>query len=339
MKTLSLLYDEESALHLQEFELPGLQAGEVLVKIRTCGLCTGELMDWYMQSKAPLVPGHELVGEIVETGEGVSGFEAGDRVVVHHHAPCGTCRTCRQGAFVHCITWRTTHLTPGGLSQYAIVPAEIVVSDLLKIPEHVPDEHAVFTEPLACVVKSLKRAGLKRGHRVAVIGMGVMGLLHVMLAVRWGAELVIGLDRLTHRLKIAGSLGATPVDVDHSDPATEIREHTSGSGAEIVVVGPGSVEALDLAWQIVAPGGTILLFTPSPPDTTWAMDWHTLYFREVRIVPSYSAGPDDMRNALLLIQNGLPVERLITHTLPLTQAEEGYRLMREAQALKVIVRP
>lgn len=339
MKTLSLLYDQESALHLQELELPGLKAGEVLVKIRACGLCTGELMDWYMQRKAPLVPGHELVGEIVETGDEVSGFTAGERVVVHHHAPCGTCRTCRRGAFVHCTTWRTSRLTPGGLSQYAIVPPEIVVSDLLKIPETIPDERAVFAEPLACVVKSMKRAGLKRGHRIAVIGLGVMGLLHVMLAVRWGAECVIGLDRLTHRLQIARSLGAVPVSVSESDPATAIGEYTDGSGAEIVVVGPGSVEALDLAWQIVAPGGTILLFTPAPPNTFWAMDWHALYFREVRLVPSYSAGPDDMRNALLLIENGFPVERLITHTLPLVQAEDGYRLMRETQALKVIVRP
>lgn len=339
MKTRSLLYDKESNLHLQESELPGLQAGEVLIKVRACGLCTGELMDWYMQRKAPLVPGHELVGEIVEMGQGVSGFEAGERVVVHHHAPCGTCRFCRQGAFVHCTTWRTTHLTPGGLSQYAMVPPEIVASDLLKIPDPVSDERAVFTEPLACVVKSFKRAGLKPGDRAAVIGMGVMGLLNVMLAARWGAEKVFGLDRLAHRLKTSESLGAVPVSVTEPDPVRTIYEHTDGSGVEVVVVGPGSIEALDLAWQIAAPGGTVLLFTPSPPGIFWQLDWHTLYFREIRLVPSYSAGPGDMRSALLLIENGFPVEQLITHTLPLSQAAEGYRLMREAQALKVIIRP
>jgi hypothetical protein len=98
--------------HWERVELPPLQAGEVLIRLRACGLCTGEVMDWYTLRKAPLTPGHELVGEIEALGEGVQGLAVGERVVVHHHAPCLQCDLCRRGAFVHCPTWRSTKLVP-----------------------------------------------------------------------------------------------------------------------------------------------------------------------------------------------------------------------------------
>jgi L-iditol 2-dehydrogenase len=325
-----------------EFDIPELQPGEVLVRLRACGLCTGEVMDWYMRRKAPLVPGHELVGEVEAVGAGVQGFKVGDRVVVHHHAPCGECLHCRRGAFVHCPTWRRTKLFPGGLSTRFIVPSEIVQRDLIRlgVDGSPSDEAAAFVEPLACVVKSLRRAGLRRGMSVAVVGLGVMGMLHLLLAQRWGAKPVLALDRLMHRLEFARTLGAEPVPVDDPDQAAQrVRELTQGIGAEIVVVGPGTLDALELAMRLVAPDGAVVLFTPAPPEVRYSLDWHRLYFDEVRLIPSYSAGPTEMRHALRLIEGGLPVERLITHRLPLSRALEGYDYLRRAEALKVIVYP
>lgn len=331
LNTRAVLYDKTGELSLRTMELRPLKPGEARVRIRACGLCTGELMDWYMQRKAPLVPGHELVGEIVEIGEGVQGFEIGDRVVVHHHAPCHQCESCKRGAYVHCSVWRSTALVPGGLSDYAIVASEIVRSDLLKISPSTPDEAAVFTEPLACVVKSLKRANLRMGDRVTIVGLGVMGLLHGMLAVRWGASQVIGIDRVESRLQKAETLGLIPLQASSSTDEMPL--------SDIVIVGPGSVDALNEAWRWVAPAGTLLLFTPAPPEVVYPLDWHTLYMRETRIIPSYSAGPDDMRCALSLIEDGLPVQSLVSHTLPLEQAAEGYAMMRRAEALKVVIKP
>ncbi|MCS6924011.1 MAG: alcohol dehydrogenase catalytic domain-containing protein, partial [Fimbriimonadales bacterium] len=149
----------DGAYRWEPFELPPLQAGEALIRLRACGLCTGEIMDWYTLRKAPLTPGHELVGEVEALGEGVAHLQVGDRVVVHHHAPCLCCDLCRRGAFVHCPTWRATRLLPGGLSERFIAPAEIVRVDLLRVPDTVSDEQAAFTEPLACVIRSLRRAG------------------------------------------------------------------------------------------------------------------------------------------------------------------------------------
>ncbi|MCS7209995.1 MAG: alcohol dehydrogenase catalytic domain-containing protein [Fimbriimonadales bacterium] len=330
MQTRAWQLTPDGEYRWENFELPPLQAGEALIRLRACGLCTGEIMDWYTLRKAPFVPGHELVGEVVALGAGVQAVQVGDRVVVHHHAPCLQCDVCKRGAFVHCPTWRATKLFPGGLSEYFIAPAEIVKVDVLRVPDAVCDERAVFTEPLACVIRSLRRAGLRRGDTLAIIGMGVMGLLHLLLGQAWGARQILAIDKLPHRLQFAESLGATPLI---ADDAARLAQ----GAAEVVIVGPGNTAALELALQLVAPDGTILLFTPAPPEERAALNWHDLYFRETRLVPSYSASHVEMRQALLQIAAGLPVERLITHRLPLTHAPEGYALLRKAEALKVIV--
>ncbi len=340
MDTRAWQLGADSAWQWLTLELPELQPGEVRVRLRACGLCSGEVMDWYMRSKAPVVPGHELVGEIEAMGAEVQGFQVGDRVVVHHHAPCGECGYCRRGAFVHCPTWRHTKLVPGGLSERFIVPAEIVRRDLIKLSDQsdLPDEVAVFVEPLACVVKSLRRAGLRHRMSLAVIGLGVMGMLHILLAQQWGARQVLALDRLPHRLEFARSLGATPIPASQPAEALQaVRELTQGMGAEVVVVGPGTPDALELGMQIVAPDGVVVLFAPAPPEVRYPLDWHTLYFNEIRLVPSYSAGPTEMRHAVRLLEDGLTVEQLVTHHLPLSRAPEGYEALRRAEALKVVV--
>lgn len=340
MQTGAWWFLPDGTLEWQTLELPDPADGEVRVRLLACGLCSGEVMDWYMRRKAPLVPGHELVGEIEAVGTGVTGFQVGDRVVVHHHAPCGECPACRRGAFVHCPTWRSTKLVPGGLSERFLVPAPIVQRDLLRLAPTISEERAVFTEPLACVVKSLRRAGLRRGMSLAIIGLGVMGMLHILLAQAWGANPILALDRLTHRLEFARTLGAIPIPADATEEAVQqVRHLTGGEGAAIVVVGPGTPDALELGMQLVAPDGGVVLFTPAPPEVRYPLDWHTLYFREVRLVPSYSAGPSEMRHALRLLELGLPVEKLITHRLPLNRVPEGYTLLRRAEALKVIVHP
>ena len=339
--TRAIVYHTSDDLRLEEVRLPALRPGELLVRIRACGLCPGEAMDWYMARKAPLVPGHEPVGEVVGTGEGVAGYACGDRIFVHHHAPCLVCRHCRRGDYVHCETFRRTKLIPGGLSEFAIVPAEVVRADVLRIPPGLSDEAATFVEPLACVVKAAHRAGIGPGDRILVIGLGVMGMLHVLLARRLGAELIIGADRVSSRLSRSAQLGADlVVDVTRESLPDAVRARTDGAGADAVVVGPGTIEAIQLGFDCVAPGGTLSLFTPTPPDVVWPFPVHDAYFREITVVPSYSAGPPDTKEALWWLAAGLPVEALVTHRYSLDGAAEGYRLVREAtEALKVVVRP
>jgi L-iditol 2-dehydrogenase len=326
-------------LRIEERDLAAPGPGELLVRIRACGLCASETMAWYMARKAPAALGHEPVVEVIAAGDGVDQFGLGDRLFVHHHAPCFSCRACRRGEYVHCKTWRATRLIPGGLSEYALVPAHVVRFDARPIPAWIGDDEATLVEPLACVVKSLRRARIRAGDRVLVIGAGVMGLLHLLLARRRGASVLVA-DRVSSRLRRAEALGADTVDVRRLDLAPSIRALTDGEGADIVVVGPGNPEAIDAGYRSAAPGGVVILFTPTPPDVTWPLPVHDAYFREVSIVPSYSCGPDDTAEAVALLASGLEVDELITHRFPLDQTAEGYRLVREAtDALKVVVRP
>lgn len=338
--TLAAVYDADGSIALRNVELPTLRDGEALVRITACGICPGEVMDWYVARKAPFVLGHEPVGVVEAFGAGAPvGIDVGARVFVHHHAPCMRCERCSRGDHVQCATWRATRLVPGGMSQRAIVQAQSVAVDMLALPPSVDDDLATFVEPLATVVKSLRRAGDVRGRSVLVIGLGVMGALHVMLARSLGAAVVIGVDGIPNRRGHAARAGADETFAPE-DAKDAVRAATGGDGADVVIVGPGSTGAMDAAAASVAPGGTIVLFTPLRPDERWGLPVHDLFFKDVRIVHSYSAGPDDTREALRLLENGLPARELITHRLPLTEVQAAYRLVRDAgEALKVIVYP
>jgi L-iditol 2-dehydrogenase len=326
-------------LRLEEVPLPPLGRGELLIRIRACGLCPSEVMDWYMARKAPVPLGHEPVGEVVEVADGVA-FRPGDRVFVHHHASCLTCRFCRRGDFVQCATWRPRRLLPGGLATYGIAQAAAVASDVMRVPDGLSDDAAIFVEPLACVVKSVRRARVREGDRVLVIGLGVMGLLHLLVLRAAAAPgQLLAADRVPGRLARGVGLADAVIDTSRT-PLAEAVAQTSEGGADVVIVGPGSVEALEAGRRTVAPGGTLVVFTPTSPDAVWPLRVDEVFFNETTIVPTYSAGPNDTREALRLLAGGLPVEPLITHRLPLENVEEGYALVRAAgPALKVVVRP
>jgi L-iditol 2-dehydrogenase len=304
-------------------------------------------MPWYIEKKAPLVLGHEPAGEIVAVGEGVAAFAPGDRVFMHHHAPCMTCQRCRKGDFVQCDTWRRTKIVPGGLAEYVRVPAENLAHDTLKLPDNVSFEGGTLVEPLACVVKGMRRMGTCKGETALVIGLGVMGMLFISLLKHAGMR-VIAADMVGYRLEKAREFGADEV-IDVSAAASspqagkslseKVMELTSGEGAYRVVIGPSSIRAMEQGIPCAAPGGTVLFFTPAPPGQMLTFDQNAIYFRDVNFVQSYSCGPDDTREALSLIERGIiPVDKIITHRFPLDQAEEAFRLTSKAgESLKAIV--
>ena len=337
MMRVARLYDFGD-IRIEQDARPEIGPAEILVRTRACGICTGDIMPWYLRRKAPLVLGHEPVGVVEEAGRDTSGFRPGERVFVHHHAPCFQCHACRRGEYVQCQTWRESKIVPGGMAEYFRVGA-INLRDTLKLPETVGDLDGVLVEPAACVVKSIRKSGLKAGESILIIGLGIMGMMHVRLARHLGAGLVIGADLFEQRAARARELGADfGLVVSGDDLAEQVRGITKGAMADVVIVGPGTVKALTAGLAAAGKGATLIQFTSTPPEEEMTLRPHDLYFNEVRIIPSYSCGPDDTRQALKLIERGvLTASELVTHSFPLARIGEAFAAAQKPEALKVAV--
>ncbi len=326
-------------IRIEERSVPAIGPREILVATAACGVCSGDVMDWYIRAKAPLVLGHEPAGTVAAVGEEVRAFCAGDRVFMHHHAPCFVCERCRRGLHSLCPTWKKSRLDPGGMAEYVRVPEENL-ADTLKLPDGVDFESGTLVEPAACAVKGVRKSGLQPGETVLITGLGVMGMLNIATARAFGAARVIGADLNRWRLGKALQLGAdAAVDVSEGDLAPRVRELTGGEGAHRVIVGPGTTRAMLDGIRACAPGGTVLFFTPAPPGALLEVEQHHLYFNEITLASSYSCGPYDTRDALDLIERGaIRAGDLVTHRLPLEKAGEAFRITAEGgESLKALV--
>src|SRR5574341_2669940 len=202
------MYYNNRDVRVEEMAVPSIGPGELLVRVRASGICGTDVMEWYRIQKAPLVLGHEIAGEVAAVGEGLQGYRVGDRVFVSHHVPCGSCRYCLSGHHSVCDTLRRTHFDPGGFAEYLRVPGINVRLGTFLLPEAMSFEEGSFIEPLACVVRGQRFAGLHTGQSVLVIGSGISGVLHVQLARAQGSALVVATDVNEFRLEAAKQLGA-----------------------------------------------------------------------------------------------------------------------------------
>ena len=335
------VYYNNRDVRLEERPRPKIGAGEMLVKIHASGICGSDVLEWYRIKKAPIVLGHEIAGEIVETGEGVERYAAGQRVFVSHHVPCNTCRHCLQGNHTCCHTLHTTNFDPGGFAEYVRIPRINVDRGVFVLPDSLSYDHGVFIEPLACVLRGQRATGLQAGQSLLILGSGVSGLLHLLCAKALGVGRVLMTDVSPYRLEMAKRLGAD-VAIDARDNVAErVRAANEGRGADQVYVCTGALSAFDQAMDAVEPGGVILAFATTPPDVKIQVPINQFWRNSVTIMSSYANSPHDAALAMELMRAGrvdpLPT---ITHRFPLAQAAEGFRLMADAgDSMKIIIEP
>ena len=332
-------YYANDDVRLVDLPIPEIGPGELLLQLQACGICASDTMEWYMKPRAPLYPGHEPVGRIVALGEGVDQFAVGERVFVHHHVPCMVCHFCQRGSFSQCSTFRSTRLDPGGLAEYIRVPARNTALDVLAIPEELSSECATLIEPLACCLRGIERAGIRPGDTVCVLGAGSNGLMLAQLARQRGAARVLMVDPLPFRRQHALGSGID-VALDQSDDLlTQICAHNQGRKPDIVIVTPSKIAAIQQGLSLVGPGGTLLLFAPPPPEAILPVPPNMLFFQEITLRTSYSAGPYETRLALELLRTGrIRPEHIITHRFRLDEAPRAFQLVANpGEALKVVI--
>ncbi|MBX3062801.1 MAG: alcohol dehydrogenase catalytic domain-containing protein [Anaerolineae bacterium] len=334
------IYHVAGDIRVEERPLPGdPAAGELLVRIRVCGMCGSDVTTWYMDPRAPTVLGHEPAGDIVAVGAGVTDFKVGDRVALHHHVPCMVCDLCQHGNYTLCPTFRRTRLIPAGMAEYVRIPAEIVARDTLLIPADMSYEIAAMTEPIACCVRALDRSNIHMGDTVVVIGGGFNGVTMALLASHWGADKVALLEKLPARITRAVDLGLKVFNPDDQNFRDQLNAWTDGSGPHAVICTVSAHPAMDMALNLCGPGATLMMYAPSAPGKMYPLDAFKVFFNEITVTGTYSASPFDTRRAMSLLNNGIiDANKLITHRFPLEQADRAWHMTKQAgDSLKVIV--
>ncbi len=334
------MYYNNNDVRLEELPRPSIGPGEMLIQVMASGICGSDVMEWYRIKKAPRVLGHEVTGQVVEVGPGVERFQVGDRVVVTHHVPCNTCHYCLNGHHTLCDTLHSTNFDPGGFAEYLRIPAINVDRGAFKLPDEVSYEVGSFVEPLGCVVRGQRVAGMAPGQSVLVLGSGLSGLLHILLARAQGAGRIMATDITPYRMEAAARFGADHVADARSDVPAWVRE-VNGRGADLVIVCTAAPAAFEQALAAVDRGGTVLLYALHSPEVNFQFNPRAFMLNGTTLVSSYAAAPRDLELALELLRSRrVEVEELITHRLPLEKTQEGFQLVAQAgESLKVIIDP
>jgi len=346
----AVVYRGVNDLRLETVPVPQIGPGELLVKIATCGVCGTDLKKISTGShSAPRIFGHEMGGVIVAKGAGVSNFAIGERVVVHHHVPCGHCYFCRKQTFAQCAVYKKVGATAGfepsggGFSEYIRVMDWIVANrGVVRIPDDVPFEQAAFMEPVNTVLKGVKLLNLAADETVLVIGQGPIGIMLAALSLRTGAR-VLTSDLYPERHAIAAKFGLHE-PVDAKNVVERALAATEGRGADAVILAVGGSALIPTAMSAVRPGGKVMLFAQTQHGEA-TFDPGAVCMDEKSLIGSYSASAAILDEVIELVlggyRNGFDLTQLISHRFPLEEAVKAIQVASHPQAdsMKIMIEP
>lgn len=327
---------------LRDIDEPQPGAGQVKLAVRAAGLCGTDLHIYKdeFRSVPPVVLGHEVAGEVVALGEGVSGWAAGDRVTTEtYFSTCGQCRYCRAGQNNLCLNRKSIgSAVNGGFTNYLVVPAR----NLHRLPDHVDYETGALTEPLACVVHGVTSTPTVAPGDVAVIaGPGAIGLLALQVVKAAGATVImLGTDKDAHRLSLARDLGADHVvNVQQGDAAALVRDLTDeGLGADVVYECSGAGAAAAQLLDLVRRKGRYVQIGLFGKPVAWDLD--QLCFKEIVATGSNASVPSAWSKAVTLIGSGkVQTKPLITHRFPVTEWEAAFATFEDGSGIKAVFTP
>ncbi len=345
MKMKAIQFYSPLNIKYEDVEIKDPKEGEVQVKIKSALTCGTDVKTYkrghpVLIKKIPSGFGHEFSGVITKIGKNVVGFKEGDRVVAANSAPCGKCFFCRRKEYNLC---ENLEFLNGAYAEYINIPKAIVKRNLIHLPDDLEFERAAFAEPLANVVHGIERTGIKEGQTVGVVGLGPIGLMFVKLAKLKGAR-VIAAGRNPIKLKMAEDFGGADEIIDlkkYKNPEKIFIDFsTEKKGLDVAVECVGLPEIWERMFTFVRRGGIVHLFGGCKSGTSISVDTGRLHYDEIKVISIFHHTPLYFREALRLIyEEKLPVEKLITDTMPLERSEEAILKHMNGQALKVLITP
>lgn len=320
---------------LTEVPIPQIGDGEILLALEACGLCGTDVMK--LDTRTPgAVLGHELVGRVTKAGAGAA-FSEGERLVVSHHVPCLDCHWCRKGQESMCRQFKATNIAPGGFADFVRVPALHVRHTAFRVPETLDIVAASQTEPLACVLRNVKRLNVAAGDVVGVVGLGAIGQMTGQLLKLLGAK-ALGLDLDAARTRMFARWGAAFADREAFAAAGKAATDGRGFDAVVYSAGTTALVAKSLSW--LRDGGTVNVFASFHPDPVLPLDLNQVYHRELTVISSYSPSLADLKEAFELIASGKfnPLV-LAPAQFPLSAFDEAVRAVKTRKTLKAVLVP
>jgi L-iditol 2-dehydrogenase len=327
-------------VRMEDVPDPSPAEGEVLVKLKCCGVCGTDLEKVQGVGITTKILGHEAVGEVEEVGRGVKGVSRGMRVFAHHHVPCLSCEICKRGKATYCLEYAKHNLVPCGLAERFIVPKfNVERGAIIELPEALGYEEASFIEPLSCCILGLENARASSAKSAVIYGAGPVGLMIFKLLEHAGLSTVAVGDVSEYRNAFSRKVGCGLV-FDPADQAgkEEVICGAMPSGPELVVVATASTAALEDATKLVARGGTVLLFGAPKRGATGTFDLAHFFLNGTALVTSYASSEKETKAATrLLAERSVRVTDLVTHRFPLAESERAFAAAGQQQCMKALI--
>lgn len=332
---MKALLAKDGAAVLTEVPIPAIGDGEVLLAPDACGLCGTDVMKLDTRAAGAIL-GHELVGRVAKAGPGAP-FREGERIVVSHHVPCRDCHWCRRGQESMCRQFKATNLEPGGFAEFVRVPALHATYAAFRVHDDLDPVAASQMEPLACVLRNVKRLGARTGDTVGIVGLGAIGQMTGQLLNLLGAT-PAGLDLDPERVKTFARWGKATTD--GAQFAAEGRRASEDRGFDAIVYSAGTPALVEKSISWIRDGGIVNVFASFHPNPILPLDLNQIYFRELTVISSYSPSLADLKEAFELIASRkFDPLALAPMTFPLSAFDDAVRAVKSRKALKSILVP
>ncbi len=343
MSMKAAVVKSNSNIEIKNIENQSVGPGDILVKMRACGICGSDVEKVFGKYGQPSMRlGHEPAGIITQAGQEVSNFVVGDRVFTHHHVACYSddCHECSHSNETMCKKYYESNLEPCGLADEYIVPEwNVKHGGVIKIPDSMSFEEAAMIEPLACCIRAWNKFTYKNNDSVAILGIGPTGIMHALLAKLYGFEKIFCLDLNEFRLDFAKKFETTTINSGSTNALEQIKSETANQGVDVVIVATSSLNALKDAVSFVRKGGTIVMFGVPSKGANIELDMSEIYSKGLTIVNSYAASDFDTKEAVEKISNKqINVSQLITHKYNLEECQQAFVHAKSGDnAMKIII--